>query len=356
MTSPTSKLLETPFDELINGLGGPGRAAGIMRALRSGHTPEEFPDVGRRTLKEYHAKYHFTPPELIAVQEAADRTLKMVFQLDDAARVETVVIPSAQRTTVCVSSQVGCARGCQFCMTAEMGLMRHLSTSEILIQVWWARRIVRERHYPTLRNVVFMGMGEPLDNWSAVKPAIDYLIDQRMHGFGARHVTLSTVGPSPEKIRRLESVSCRLAWSLHATETMTRRRLIPTQRHQLDELFNAFESITQARGDSLFIEYTLVAGVNDTTAMAYDLVKLADRLGAGTRINLLPVNPGREGMNPPNDETCEAFAQILRDHGYRTMLRLTRGQDQSAACGQLVQRLEKKRVGNASPTRFITID
>ena len=355
MTVPMRELLEVPFDELVEGLGGSGRAAGIMRALRSGHTLEEFPDVGRRTLKEYNTRYQFTRPELITVQEAEDQTLKMVFQLDDAARVETVIIPSAKRTTVCVSSQVGCARGCQFCMTAEMGLMRQLSTSEILSQVWWARRLVRERNYPVLRNVVFMGMGEPLDNWNAVKPAIDHLTDQRMHGFGARYVTLSTVGPSPEKIRRLETVSCRLAWSLHATETTTRRQLIPTQRYHLDELFSAFETITQSRGDSLFIEYTLVAGINDTMTMAHELAALAKRLGCDTRINLLPVNPGRQGMNPPDDGTCEAFAHVLREHGFRTMLRLTRGEDQTAACGQLVQRLKKKRASDASPTRFLTI-
>ena len=160
-----------------------------MKALRDGRNPFEDGRVGRRTKDALATTCCFEPLALEHLEEADDGTLKAVLLLQDNARIETVLIPTAERTTVCVSSQVGCSRQCQFCMTAEMGLMRQLSITEIIMQVWWARRIVREYGYPELRNIVFMGMGEPLDNWTAVETAIKFLCDQQMHGFGARHVT-----------------------------------------------------------------------------------------------------------------------------------------------------------------------
>ena len=223
------------------------------------------------------------------------------------------------------------------------------------MQVWWAKRIVRERDYPELRNIVFMGMGEPLDNWSAVEPAIQFLTDQRMHGFGARHVTLSTVGPSVEKIERLKDVPCKLAWSIHETDNAKRRALIPTQRQELSQLIKAFEGVVSQRKDSLFLEYTLIEGRNDSLEDAAKLAELAQNFGAETRVNLLPVNPGRTEMRPPSDEKCQSFAGVLKAQGVITMLRLARGQDQTAACGQLIQRLKKKRADESS-ARFIILD
>lgn len=348
-------LLELSFDALVEQIEGPGRAAAIMRALRRGEDPRRSPEIGKRTLHAFNHRCSFDPPPLDHVEIAEDGTLKMVLRFDDQARVETVLIPTDDRTTLCVSSQVGCSRQCQFCMTAEMGMMRQLSTTEILMQVWWAQRIVRERNYPNLRNVVFMGMGEPLDNWSAVEPAIRALTDQRMHGFGARHVTLSTVGPSAEKIRKLEGIPCKLAWSIHATGDAQRRALIPTQREDLGVLINAFETVVASRKDSLFLEYTLIGGLNDADEDAEGLASLATRFGPETRVNLLPVNPGRKEMFPPEDEQCLRFAEILKSHGVLTMLRLARGQDQTAACGQLIQRLKKKRADDQS-ARFIILE
>ena len=359
MPSATSQsvrpLLEIPFEDLIEGLGGPGRAASVMRALREGQDPSKSGLVGKRTQRALQNYCHFSPPPVDHVEEAEDGTLKVVLRLADQARIETVLIPTAERTTVCISSQVGCARQCQFCMTAEMGMMRQLSTAEILMQVWWARHIAVQRNYPTLRNIVFMGMGEPLDNWTAVEPAIAFLTDQRMHGFGARHVTLSTVGPTVEKIRLLDKVPCKLAWSLHQTSSDKRRQLIPTQRQELPELIKAFKDVVDLRNDSLFLEYTLIAGLNDSLEEAEALAALACSFGPDTRVNLIPVNPGRTDMRAPSDESSKAFAQCLRERGVLTMLRLARGQDQSAACGQLIQRLKKKRAGE-TPARFVILD
>ena len=353
--NPKAELLGLSFDELVTSLGGSGRAALVMRALREGKNPFEDQRVGQRTKRELQKSCNFDPLPLEHLEEASDATLKAVLTLHDQARIETVLIPTADRTTVCISSQVGCSRQCQFCMTAEMGLMRQLSVTEIIMQVWWAKRIVYERDYPPLRNIVFMGMGEPLDNWSAVEPAITFLTDQRMHGFGARHVTLSTVGPSVEKIERLRDVPCKLAWSIHETDDAKRRALIPTQRQSLDHLIEAFEAVLKQRNDGLFLEYTLIEGRNDSLDDAQQLAALAQRLGPETRVNLLPVNPGRTEMRPPSHQTCQSFAKVLRDNGVITMLRLARGQDQTAACGQLIQRLKKKRADESS-ARFIILD
>ena len=354
-TEHKSPLLELSFEAMVTSLSGPGRAALVMKALRDGRDPFKDDRVGRRTKDALRATCSFEPLTLEHLEEADDGTLKAVLLLHDNARIETVLIPTAERTTVCVSSQVGCSRQCQFCMTAEMGLMRQLSITEIIMQVWWARRIVREYDYPELRNIVFMGMGEPLDNWSAVEPAIKFLCDQQMHGFGARHVTLSTVGPSAEKIERLRDLPCKLAWSVHETDDAKRRLLIPTQRQALSELIDAFENVLEHRRDALFLEYTLIAEQNDSLEAAQALAKLAKRLGPETRVNLLPVNPGRTEMTPPSDDRCRHFAQVLKSAGVITMLRLARGQDQTAACGQLIQRLKKKRADETS-ARFTIIE
>ena len=356
MSKPNkAALLELGFEALVEHIGGPGRAAAIMRALRRGEDPRESSELGKRTLRVFNECCVFEPPPLEHIEEADDGTLKAVLRFDDQARIETVLIPTTDRTTLCVSSQVGCSRQCQFCMTAEMGMMRQLSVTEILMQVWWAQRIVRERNYPNLRNVVFMGMGEPLDNWPSVEPAIRALTDQRMQGFGARHVTLSTVGPSAEKIKKLKGLPCKLAWSIHATHDEQRRGLIPTQRQDLSELIEAFETVVASRKDSLFLEYTLIRDLNDSEEDAEDLASLALRFGSETRVNLLPVNPGRAEMFPPEDEQCLRFAEILKSHGVLTMLRLARGQDQTAACGQLIQRLKKKRADGQS-ARFTILE
>ena len=339
MTSTRRALLSADYDGLVAGLGGPGRAAAVMRALRSGLEPDEASGlVGSRTRRALEGRFRFSPPRIAELHEATDGALKLVLTLADGLSVETVLIPTRGRTTLCVSSQVGCLRGCRFCLTAQMGLTRQLSRAEILAQLWWGRRLVRERGLQPLRNVVFMGMGEPLDNWDEVRPALEQMTDTRLHGVGKKHVTLSTVAPTAAKVRAIGRAPARLAWSLHASDAATRGALVPTQQDSPAALRSAWLELLEARREALFVEVTLIAGRNDSDAQAAELAAFLEPFGDRTRVNLLPVNPGRAEVTAPAVERCEAFAGALRAAGLFTALRKPRGQGSGAACGQLVQR------------------
>jgi 23S rRNA (adenine2503-C2)-methyltransferase len=255
-------------------------------------------------------------------------------RLGDGAAVETVIIPTRRRTTVCVSTQVGCARACVFCVTATMGLARNLDAAEIVGQVLLAGAEARAAALPPVRNVVLMGMGEPLDNLDAVRRAVTLLTHPRALDLAPSRVTLSTVGTSPRGITALTDVRARLAWSIHAVDDGLRRRLVPTTRHAMLELREAFLAVMRARRDGLFVEMALLDGVNDSEAQA---AALADFLAPfpEVRINLLPMNPGRSGAAPAPPERCARYQAVLRARGYFCMLRRPRGTEAAAACGQL---------------------
>lgn len=253
-----------------------------------------------------------------------------------ADEVEAVVIPNRSRSTACVSVQVGCRRACAFCATGQMGLRRSLGPDLIIAQVACAARIARQHDLPTIRNVVFMGMGEPLDNPKATRRALDVLTEPGGWAFAPRHVTVSSVGPSVRAVRLARDWPCRIAWSLHAADDTTRRALIPTARASVAELAAAFLDLVQARRQPLFVEISLIDGVNDAPRDA----DLAARLFAGherrVRFNLLPVNPTGSGHQPSPRNRAEAFRDRLRERGFFAMIRRARGQDGRAACGQLV--------------------
>lgn len=322
-------------DQLAAHLGGTGRARDPWRVIAAGGDPlhtDALPAVSRRRLQE---RCELEPLVLRHRTLAADGTRKLLLGLRDGRAVETVLIPGRGRTTVCVSSQVGCARGCGFCVTATMGLVRSLSAAEIVAQVVFALREVIAGDLPALRNVVYMGMGEPLDNLAAVRESLHILTHPHALGLGRRRITVSTVGTSPARIRAAADLPAHFAWSLHAADDGLRRRLIPTTRHGLAELREAWLDVLTQRDEDLFVEITLMHQVNDDPAQARAMAEFLRPLQNRLRINLLPMNAGRENLLPSTVERAEAYRQLMYESGYRCIIRQARGADQGAACGQL---------------------
>ena len=274
------------------------------------------------------------PAALEPAHESRSRdgmTVKWLWRLHDGALVETVLMHYAERSTVCVSSQAGCAMGCGFCATGQAGFERHLTTGEIVEQV---ARAVQQARPRRLSNVVLMGMGEPMANYDRVWPAVE-----RMHadmGLSARHLTISTVGIVPG-IRRLagEALPVNLAVSLHAANDQLRDELVPiNQRYPLAELMDACAGYLAAKGRRLSFEWALIAGVNDRDRDAVELSQLARPLGA--HVNLIPLNP-TAGYDTPGSPAARVrdFRDLLKSLGVNATVRQNRGTDIDAACGQL---------------------
>jgi 23S rRNA (adenine2503-C2)-methyltransferase len=274
------------------------------------------------------------PPALAAARESTShdgQTVKWLWRLHDGALVETVLMHYADRSTVCVSSQAGCAMACGFCATGQAGFERQLSTGEIVEQVAVAVDRARPRR---LSNVVLMGMGEPLANYDRVWPAIVRMHDDM--GLSARHLTISTVGIVPG-IRRLatEDLPVNLAVSLHAANDELRDEMVPiNRRYPLAELMDACADHLAAKGRRLSFEWALIAGVNDRGSDARELADLARPLGA--HVNLIPLNPTPGYATPGTPpEGVRRFRDALRSLGVNATVRQNRGTDIDAACGQL---------------------
>ena len=292
--------------------------------------------------------------EVSAAVKSSDGTQKLLLRLSDGLSVECVLIPiSGKHTSLCVSSQVGCSRGCTFCSTGTMGLVRSLSTAEILTQVWHALRLVRQQKLPPLVNVVFMGMGEPLNNFDAVSAAVDLLVSPDAFYFSRRNVCVSTVGPSPRLIRKAGSLPCKLAWSVHAAEDALRGQLVPTTRHSMVELRDAWLDVLPSKpgGDkarSLLVELALMHGVNDRPEHAEQLAHLLHPFRHGeVLVNLIPYNenglglPGEQPFQSARLDDVYAFQRKLWDKQVKCTVRATRGDDDRAACGQLATKAGK---------------
>lgn len=318
-------------DELAEVVGGTGRARAVWNAIVRGDDPFDdavLSDSLRASLADG------TRRAVLAIERrdvASCGTTKLRFGLADGKRIETVLIPSERRTTVCVSTQAGCARGCIFCVTATMGLERGLTPGEIVGQVTRAVHEARQRGLPPVRNVVYMGMGEPLDNLAAVERSLAVLCSPRALGLGPAHITLSTVGTTPAAILATRDFPVLMAWSLHAVDDALRQKLVPTARHTTAELRRAFIE----RGSGLFVEVTLMEGLNDELDHARAMAEFLGEFTEPVRVNLLPMNAGREGLAPSSHERAVEFRQHLRDRGYFCAIRRPRGVDASAACGQL---------------------
>ena len=260
---------------------------------------------------------------------------KYLFSLNDGETVESVLMHYAKRATACISTQVGCAMGCVFCATGQMGFVRHLRPGEIVGQLLHIVRQLNSRG-ERLRNVVLMGMGEPLHNYAATMTAIDIMTDHHGLSIGPRFITLSTVG-IPPAIRRIadEARSFNLAVSLHAATDEDRNRLVPTgKRWPLIDLIDACRYYIDKLDRRVFFEWALIAGENDTQEQAHAVGTLLQNLNA--HVNLIPLNPTHGyGGNPSNRVAAGTFQAILAEYGLPSTIRQRRGIGINAGCGQL---------------------
>ena len=319
------------------------RGAQIVRRLWTNPSPSfgemtELPKPLRELLAE---SFELPRLEVMARQKSVDGTEKFLFRLRDGEAIESVAIPEGDRTTLCISSQAGCALQCAFCATGAMGFSRNLSTFEIAAQV----REMRLLDPPIdITNVVFMGMGEPLMNWKAVDGALTVLNDPSGLGIGARHITISTVGILPGIVALGERPEqFRLAISIHAPSDSLRRELMPINtKYPLSEVIRAAKVFDRR----VTFEYVMLGGVNDGPEHAIQLAALARECRAF--VNLIPLHPGgARGFTPTPAGQIRVFARELRDAGVEVAIRKSRGVDIAAACGQL--RVE--RLGRRPPRR-----
>jgi len=279
---------------------------------------------------------------------ATDGTIRLVLKARDGALVESVLIPGPARTTLCVSSQVGCARACSFCETGRLGFQRQLSAGEITDQVRIARaRWAREQDKPALSNLVFMGMGEPFDNLTEVLRALELLTDERAYAFAPSRVTVSTVGVVDKLPAFFAGCRAELAVSLNAPDDERRRRIMPVNvRFPLATLRAALLQHLP-KGRRVLFEYVLFDGVNDAPEDA-DLVAEWTR-GIRCRVNVIPCNPGPDPtLRPPLPERLDAFVARLSEHRVTTLVRRPRGRDVGGACGQLAGARRLTIVGQSS--------
>ncbi len=279
------------------------------------------------------------------------RTRKVLLQLADGKLIETVLMlypASAEgraRASVCISSQAGCAYGCTFCATGQMGFERHLTTGEIVGQVLYFARELRANPWISpdgqrldhITNIVVMGMGEPLHNYDRVMHALRILTDPDAFNLGARHITVSTVGVVPGILRLAdEGLQINLAISLHAPNNAMRLRTMPvTRKYPIEQVLAACVAYAEKTHRQVTFEYVLLAGVNDSTDNAHELARLLAPLRQLGHVNLIPVNTTAAGFRPPSGEAIRAFRQALAEDGISNTVRAERGDDIAAACGQL---------------------
>jgi 23S rRNA (adenine2503-C2)-methyltransferase len=278
------------------------------------------------------------PPAVVGDHTSADGTRKWLLDVGAGNAVEAVYIPEAQRGTLCVSTQAGCAVNCLFCSTGKQGFSRNLDAAEIVGQLWWANRALGASPAGDrlISNVVFMGMGEPLQNYSATLTALRVLLDDNAYGLSRRRVTVSTSGVVPMMDRLGEDCPVALAVSLHAPNDALRDQLVPLNRkYPLAELMAACTRyLRHAPRDFITFEYVMLDGVNDSDAHARELLALVREIPC--KFNLIPFNPfPNAGLRRSPDARVRRFGQVLLDAGIVTTVRRTRGDDIDAACGQL---------------------
>jgi 23S rRNA (adenine2503-C2)-methyltransferase len=286
-------------------------------------------DLPGSLVADLEREFPLTRPSLEAQQQSFDGTVKFLWRFDSETAVESVLIPEGRRSTLCISSQAGCAFGCVFCATGRMGFQRHLNPWEISAQV---RELHLDQRFDAPTNLVFMGMGEPLHNWDSVGTALTILNDPRGLGIGARRITVSTVGIIP----KLEQLAARpeqfkVALSLHSPIGERRARLMPVERkYPLSEVLRTLQLFPKR----VTFEYVMIAGRNDSDEDADELARIARSSGA--LINLLQLHPGGgSGLEPTPATRVRGFAKRLRSKGVNATVRRSRGLDISAACGQL---------------------
>jgi 23S rRNA (adenine2503-C2)-methyltransferase len=307
-------------------------ARALWRSLYRDGAPDFLPPL-RRWLER--AAFLRDEPTIAAETASSDGlTHKLLLRLADGQTIETVIMRYRGRATACLSTQAGCAMGCVFCATGQMGFARHLRPGEIVAQVLAAQRHLHTRGEPGLRNLVLMGMGEPLHNYEAVMTALAILADTRGLNLGPARITLSTVGHVPGILRlAAENQPWNLAVSLHGATEEARAALVPVSRRwPLAELIAACRSYAEQTRRRIFFEWTLIAGTNDSPTHAAQLATLLAGLDA--HVNLIPLNPTGGYAGTPSTAAA-AFQHVLRAAGIPSTIRQRRGIDVAAGCGQL---------------------
>ena len=301
---------------------------------------------------------------VVSRQNSVDGTIKWLFDVGAGDVIETVFIPESDRGTLCISSQAGCAVGCRFCSTGHQGFSRNLSTAEIVAQLWFAEHTLRtelKTDQRVISNVVMMGMGEPLQNYSQLLPALRVMLDDFGYGLSRRRVTVSTSGVVPMMDRLAQDCPVALAVSLHAPQDELRSDLVPlNKKYSINELLQACARYQKAAPrDFITFEYCMLENVNDQPEHARQLVSLMQKhalAGLSSKFNLIPFNPfPASGLKCSKPPVVTAFSKILLEAGIVTTVRKTRGDDIDAACGQLAgdvqdrtgvkQRMAKQRQG-----------
>ncbi len=332
-------LYDHPYSGIEEELSASGISKGNARALwkalyrneSSSLHSQELPPALLRWMEERCAA---SIVRAACIESADGLARKFLLRLRDGREVECVTMTFAGRFTACLSTQAGCAMGCVFCATGQMGFGRHLTAGEIVEQVLHCHRDLRERGLPGLRNLVLMGMGEPLHNYDAVMEALAIVTDRRGLNIGPSHVTISTVGVIPGILRMAEERRpYHLAVSLHGANEADRAALVPANRRwPLAALIDACRSYQAQTGRKIFFEWTLIHDVNDSDAVASELAALFTGLRA--HVNLIPLNP-THGYDATASSAARSFQGILRERGIPSTIRQRRGIDVGAGCGQL---------------------
>ncbi len=317
------------------------RARQIMKWLYHHRvsTFEEMTDLAKELRTRLSRKARISSLKLLAVQTSRDGSKKYLFELEDGGLVESVLIPEEGRLTLCISTQVGCAMGCRFCLTGKGGLARDLTTGEILNQILGVAQGLNGKERIT--NIVLMGMGEPLANYENVTRALKVMTADIGLGLSYRRVTLSTVGLIPQMKRLFkDGVRCRLAVSLNASTQKVRSYLMPiSKKYPLQSLLETCRRLPLPPRERITFEYVLIRGINDSETDAQRLTRIIK--GVKCKVNLIPYNECPDlPFNRPTIQTVLLFQRILIEEGYTALLRESRGEDISAACGQLRGRIK----------------
>jgi 23S rRNA (adenine2503-C2)-methyltransferase len=346
-TSPSHDLAELERPALEAALETRGverfRARQIFRWIyrRGVSVPGAMTDLPRELRTRLTDEFTMSTPAILGRERSIDGTEKFLLRLEDGRQIESVFIPDTPAMTFCISTQVGCAMACAFCLTGKMGLVRNLTAGEIVgqVRVLADALDMRDQHF----NIVLMGMGEPLHNYDETMKALRILADE--HGFevSPRRVTLSTVGllPALERLSK-EPVMPNLAISLHAPTDVTRGELVPiNKKYGIADIIAACRRLPLKKRSRITFEYVLLAGVNDSSDDARKLAKLM--AGLKSKVNVIPLNaaPGIP-FERPSDEAIDRFAKILADQDILVSVRKSRGRDIRAACGQLIVEGQRK--------------
>ncbi|WP_274584421.1 23S rRNA (adenine(2503)-C(2))-methyltransferase RlmN [Neisseria leonii] len=325
----------------------PFRAKQVMRWIHQGGAEnfDEMSDLAKTLRAKLNEQAEVGVPALMTAQQSRDGTRKWLLDVGTGNGVETVFIPEAERGTLCISSQVGCALECTFCSTGRQGFNRNLSTAEIIGQLWWANKAlgVTPKNERVISNVVMMGMGEPLANYDNVVSALSIMLDDHGYGLSRRRVTVSTSGMVPQMDRLKEDMPVALAVSLHASNDKVRDEIVPlNKKYPLKTLMEACRRyLAKAPRDFVTFEYVMLDGVNDHAAHARELVELVK--DTPCKFNLIPFNPfPHSGYERSSNKNIHVFKEILMEAGLVTTVRKTRGDDIDAACGQLAGQVRDK--------------